>query len=218
MKNNRKISVLSMLMAVVALPACTQNIDSNMNISRPVLEQKTVMSQLALNDINQSSLTLLAQDYKKNGSGPLELTMAFDPYSKSFTAMSALHELGHIKDALASLGVKNVVTETLAVKGAEPAMMVAYDTVTARAADDCTMMPGVDVNQTTRHMAGYKFGCSVDTMLTKQIARPADLAGVGGVSREAYDGRRDANVVEGYASGAPRPPLDTIGRGDLGSE
>lgn len=143
--------------------------------------------------------------------------MAFDPKSKTFTAMSALNKLKEVKMKLSRKGVKNIVTETLAVDGAKPALMISFDSVHAQAPSDCEVMPGVTRNKTTRFLGEYKFGCSVETMLAKQITRPADLEGVGGLD-DTGSGRRDSNVIESYAAGVPREPLDTIGRSDLGSD
>lgn len=213
LKNKAFLSILS----VLALTACTQNTKSMMNTSRVEIKKQTVMEQVPVSQINDVVLSALSDDYKRLGSGALELTMVFDPKSKTFTAMSALKKLEEVKFKLARKGVKTVVTETLAVDGAQPSMMISFDSVHAGAPSDCGVMPGLDNNQTTRFIGEYKFGCSVETMLAKQIARPSDLEGVGGLDN-AGGGRREANVVETYASGAPQDPLTIIDRNSMGSE
>ena len=131
--------------------------------------------------------------------------------------MNALNKLKEVKTKLARKGVRSVVTETLAVEGAQPMLMVSFDTVQGQAPSDCETMPGLDVNKTTRFIDEYKFGCSVETMLARQIARPSDLEGVDGLDNQD-GGRRETNIVDAYAAGAPQPALNTIGRGDLGSQ
>lgn len=211
-KNNIALSFL----AVCALGACTQNSPSMMNTSPVELQKQTVIEQVPLNQINDALISALAADYKKLGSGVLELTMAFDPKSKTFTAMNALSKLKEVKTKLARKGVKSVVTETLAVEGAQPMLMISFDSVQAQAPTDCETMPGLEVNKTTRFIDDYKFGCSVETMLARQVARPSDLEGVAGLDN-GDGGRRESNIVDSYAAGAPQPTLNTIGRSDLGS-
>ncbi|NQZ13858.1 MAG: hypothetical protein HRT94_03395 [Alphaproteobacteria bacterium] len=213
---NRKNITLTVL-SVLALGACTQNSPSMMNTSPVELQKQTVIEQIPLNQINDVLISALADDYQKLGSGVLELTMAFDPKSKTFTAMNALNKLKEVKTKLARKGVRSVVTETLAVEGAQPMLMVSFDTVQAQAPSDCETMPGLEVNKTTRFIDEYKFGCSVETMLARQIARPSDLEGVDGLDNQD-GGRRETNIVDAYAAGAPQPALNTIGRGDLGSQ
>ena len=114
LKNKAILSILS----VMALTACTQNTKSMMTTSRVEIKKQTVMEQVPVNQINDVILSALSDDYKRLGSGALELTMVFDPKSKTFTAMSALKKLEEVKFKLARKGVKTVVTETLAVDGA----------------------------------------------------------------------------------------------------
>ena len=57
-------------------------------------------------------------------------------------------------------------------------------------------MPGLEDGLTTEKIGDYRFGCSVDTMLAKQIYRPADLQGSAGA--DDGDGRRASNSVEYY--------------------
>jgi len=52
----------------------------------------------------------------------------------------------------------------------------------------------------------YKMGCSVETMIARQIARPGDL--LGRAPNSVYkDGRRISNQIEGVRSGAMNEPL-----------
>jgi len=88
--------------------------------------------------------------------------------------------------------------------------------VQALAPNDCDLMPGLNTEQTTRFMDGYKFGCSTETMLSKQIAHPADLQGNGKLG--ARDGRRDAIILDSYKRGEPREGLEGIERDDLVAE
>lgn len=212
-----RINIVLSLCAIFVLGGCTQNTKSAMNTSPVEIKKQTVMEQIPVGQITDGVLSALANDYSRLGAGPLELTMAFDPKSKTFTAMSALNKLKEIKMKLARKGVKAVVTETLAIDNAKPALMISFDSVHAQAPSDCDVLPSITQNQTTRFLGEYKFGCSIETMLSKQIARPADLEGVDGLG-DTGSGRRETNVIEPYAAGVPREPLEGIGRSDLGTD
>lgn len=206
------VSILSLLI----VSACSQATPSMMNSDPVELVNETIVEQVALGDLSDSMLTSLANHYSKNGVGPLELTVAFDPTSKTFTAMRAVKKLEGIKNIMATKGVKNVETDTLPIKGAEPALMISFDSVRAEAPSSCQMMPGLNRDGTTRYIGEYKFGCSVETMLAKQIVRPADLQGNEGLGQRS--GRREANVLQGYEGGVPREPLEGLSRDNLGAE
>lgn len=209
------IFTIPLLIMASAITGCTQTTPSMMNTSSVELSRETVVEQVALENINDGLLSTLASHYSSTGSGPLELTMTYNPTSRSFTAMGAVNELKQINQALRYKGVKNVITQTLAVPEGKPSLMVSYDTVLAHAPSDCAPMPGLANNLTGRDLGTYKFGCGVESMLAQQIARPSDLEGNDGLGTRGAE--RDVNVLRDYALGVPREPLEGIEREDLTS-
>ncbi|HPD83043.1 MAG TPA: CpaD family pilus assembly lipoprotein [Alphaproteobacteria bacterium] len=206
-----------MITASFLLVGCTQTTPSMMNTSPMQLSHETVVEQIPVNQLNDDVISAIAAQYLKNaGENPLDLTMTYDPKSKSFTAMKALHELGRVKTALKSKGVTNVTTQTLAVPQGKASLMVSYDIINVHAAADCMPMPGLEHNETGRFIGEYKFGCGVDTMLARQIANPKDLEGNAGLATR--DARRESIVVEDYGTAQPRTPLDGVERSDLSVE
>lgn len=216
---NKKIKsfVLLTCLATPLLTACgPQHTPSMMNTSPVELSRETLLDQIPLKHLNENSLTMLAEQYQRNGNGVLDLTMTYDPKAKDFTAMKALHELKHVRAALNKKGVIDITTQTMAVPGGMPSLMVSYDVVKAQAPSDCTPMPGLDNNETGRFIGDYKFGCGVESLLAKQIARPTDLEGQDGLGKR--DARRDSVMIEGYSAGVPNPRLEGVERADLTSE
>jgi len=197
------------------LVACTQSTPSMMNVAPVELSRETVVEQIALDDVNDRLLSHLANHHRKSSNGPLELTMTYDPTSKDFTAMNAVNELKGVSKALKYKGVHDMVTQTMAVPEGSPSLMVSYDTVLAHAPSGCDPMPGLNNNITGRDLGDYKFGCGVESMIARQIARPADLEGNATLAKR--DARREAAVIDGYAAGIPREPLEGIEREDLTS-
>lgn len=181
------------------LAACTQTTPSMMNTSPIELRSETHMEQIPVEHVDDLSIAILAQQYTRFGDGPLELTMTYDPKSKSYTAMKALHTLKEVEDKLSVKGITNVKMDTLAVDGQKPALMVMYPSVQAQAPSDCGPMPGLNDNVTGREIVGpYKFGCGVETLMARQVYRPADLRGRGGEVMDVNDGRRISNVMTTY--------------------
>lgn len=216
-------SYITLSLACFLIAACTQATPSMVNTSMPELRSETHMEQIPADKVDDLSVAILAQQYSRFGIGPLELTMTYDPKSKTYTAMKALHTLKQVEDKLATKGLTNVKMDTLAVEGQKPSLMVMYPSTHAQAPSDCGAMPGLNDNVTGREIVKpYKFGCGVETMLAKQIYRPADLQGVGGEVMGMNEGRRISSVMETYhtlneqqASGALG---DTLERDNLQAE
>ncbi len=202
-----------MIGASIGLSACTQSTPTMMNVSPVELAYETSIEQIPLKNLGENNLTFLAEQHRQYGSGLLDLTITYDPKSKSFTAMNAVHELNHIQTFLKKKGVRSMAAQTLAVPDGSPSLMVSFDSVRAQAPSDCGAMPGLDNNETTRKIGDYKFGCGTESMLARQIARPSDLAGKS--EMDIRGARRDAIMIDGYSSGVPRKKLEGVERADL---
>ncbi len=186
-----------MFAAIALLSACgRQSTPSMMNTSLPQLSNETRMEQIPVEKASQGYLARVADNYSRYGADTLQLSLVYDPASKTYDAMKAFNDLGSIKSKLAIMGIRNVKGDVVKQEGAEPTLMVSYDAVMAQAPAGCRNMPGFNDGLTTGQIGDYKFGCSVDTMLAKQIYRPADLAGSEG--HDAGDGRKATNTVEYY--------------------
>ena len=192
----KKTTAIVLLMAsALSLSACgRQSTPSMMNTSLPQLAPETTLAQIPVQNVTQGYLYNLSDNYKRYGTDTMQLTLAYDPNSKTYTAMKAFEDLADIKSKLKKLGVRSVVSETVKTEGIAPTLMVSFDSVTAHAPAGCRNMPGFDDGLTTGHIGDYKFGCSTDTLIAKQIYRPTDLAGNAG--SDPIDGRRAANTVE----------------------
>ncbi len=214
---NMKYSLLLAAIGCASLMACQQSTPSMMNTSKVELNTHQGIDQIAVKNVNDGYLSALASQYGRYGEGPVDLTISFDPSSKSYTAMKAVNELSSMSDKLSRKGIRNVKTSTLPVSGqGEPMLMVSYTMVTAEGPSDCGTMDGLYDRQTTRHIGEYRFGCGVEQMTARQISRPADLRGRGTV--DTGDGRRASNVSEAYRglpAEAYTEPLENFSRDDI---
>ncbi len=201
------------------LAACApQYTPSMMNTHKVEIVRQTAIEQIPLNEIDDVTLTLLADDYRRYGNGPVDLAMVYDPTSKTYTAMKARNQLREIETGLKQRGIHAIQTRTVSVEKGQPALMISYESLQAQAPTDCHSMPGLEDYRTERDIAEYRFGCSTETMLARQIARPADLMGRG-ADNTPSDGRRATNVIEEYrnygANDANRA-LEQTGQDDIG--
>jgi pilus biogenesis lipoprotein CpaD len=167
-----------------------------MNTSLPRVVEKTTMDQILVENVNEAYLYKVASNHERYGTNTLMLSLSYDPASKTYDAMKAFQDLAKFKESLRKMGVHSVKAEAVKSSGATPTLMVAYDSVSAQAPEGCRNMPGFDDGMTTPEIGDYRFGCSVDTMLAKQIYRPSDLQG--NAMSDAIDGRRAANATEYY--------------------
>lgn len=194
--NSKKFLIPMMMATACALSACgPQTKPSMMNTAKPQLVSETAMQQVAVKDAKDGYLRMLSEDYRRYGSDTMNLALAYDPASKTYDAMKAFNDLATIKSKLNSFGVRSINAETIQGVG-EPVLLISYDAVKAAAPAGCNLFPGVEDNQTTRFIGDYRFGCTTETMLAKQIYRPSDLRG--NDQLDPGDGRRAANSIEHY--------------------
>lgn len=215
---NKATKYTTLMIGCAVLAGCfPQNTPSMVNTSRAELVSEGLVDQVPLKHVNDGYLSMLASQYGRYGEGPVDLTMMYDPASKTNTAMRAVNELGGITEKLRRKGIHNVRTATLPMNGqAEMMLMVSYDTVSAQGPSNCGTMQGLEDGRTDRDLGNYRFGCSVEQMLARQVSRPADLRGRG--TADAGDGRRAANVSEAYGAVTVeevKEPLESFSREDI---
>ncbi len=209
-------NIFTALVALLSLSACTMTTPSMLNDTPMHLSKTTLMEQVKYSDLNDDVLSALAAHYSKNGMSALDLTMTYNPADTKFDAGEAAHQLRHVKQALAKKNVTNVITQTQSITGGTPSLLVSYDMAQIGAPYNCDTMPGLYREKTTRFIEDYKFGCSIDTMMAKQIAHPSDL--MGNSDMGIASGRRQASVLDGHLRAEPKEKLEGVDRSDLVSE
>ena len=201
-------------LSLTSLTGCNGGIDmyapDSVTHNRVQVSEDLFTQDVALSDADDAYLMWLAQHYMKHGGDTsLDMVVTYDPRSYRSTAMKAGNKASDIVSILRGRGVSNVKASVLPVKdqGDVSRLLVSYNSYTASAPKDCPeVMPGMDGGG-LEHNADYKIGCTIETVLARQIAKPSHLLGRG--AKGGYkDGRASANVVEGYRTGAPNESLD----------
>jgi len=195
--------------AVLTTTACSaQHTPSMMNREPLRVAQETVIDQLPLSAINDATIAAMANHYAKHANGPMDLTMTYNPKSKSYGKYSAGKTLKAVEGKLRQKGIDTIYTNTMPVPNSDPMLVISYDTLKAMAPADCGTTPGLYDYQTGRFIEEYKFGCGVETMFAKQISDPSDLYGKSDL--DSRDGRRESIVTEPALAGVPNQPIQGI--------
>jgi hypothetical protein len=117
---NRHSLCLSILSAAVLVACAPQSTPSMMNTSQIQLQHQIAVQQIPLSDINDVTLTLIADDYRRYGHGPLDLAMVFDPAATNFTAMHARNKVRDIEANMKGRGIRAIRTRTAPVEKGTP--------------------------------------------------------------------------------------------------
>lgn len=206
MKTYSLYSGVLALSAAVLLAGCSLEAPTKMSQERVQVEHERFVEDSALDDVDAEKISVLAQHYDRHGEGPMELTVTYDPKSKSATAMKATNHVSKLVDALRKEGVSNVDANILPIKDSKVSkVLIAYDGYNALAPKNCELMAGLE-DRNVEADEDYKLGCSLDTLFAQQLVRPKDLKGQG-ASNAYSDGRRASNLTESYRSGALNPDL-----------
>ena len=205
----RLMTVAAMAASPLAIAACSMDKPTWVNSQRVELHQSSETTRLSVSDIDEAKLADIAAHYRSSGDGPVYVTVTYDPKSKSNTAMKASGEAARISTYLRRKGASEVTSDILPVSssGNSSEALITYDAVTAHAPRDCGAMGGLDGGE-THSDEDYKYGCTIEMQLARQIANPKDLKGRDGLRPEEADGRRQANIIEVHRTGARNAALE----------
>lgn len=208
---NAGIAVIS-LVSVGALSSCNLYESGRITENKIQVREDVVTRDVALASVDDAFIADLARNYTKYSSGEdIDLIVTYDPSSREATAMKAMNSISQISGELRSRGIDNINAEVLPVNslGDEARLLISYNAYSAHAPEGCdSMMPGLDSDTRLVNIdRDYKLGCSVQSLVARQVAKPSHLLGQGAKGGNT-DGRAAANVVDYYRAGAPNAPLN----------
>lgn len=180
----------------------------NMNESKLEVLEKNFDQVVLTRDADTNFLSNLANHHDRFGGSTMNVTITYDPKSYRNTAMNATNAMVDSVTTLRKFGVSDIESSILPIhaQGDDSEFLVSYSTLSAKAPEGCdSPMPGLGSPQ-DKNRSDYKLGCTIDTMLAKQISRPGDLMGTV-TSDLSTDGREAANIVAVKRTGALNEPL-----------
>ncbi len=221
----KTLQIMALLASVSMISACNLNEPTWVNTQRVEVLEEGFTDTYSTSDLNDGMLRAIGVNYYRYGNGPMDIAVSYDPQSKTNNEAQAKSEAKRIQDELTRNGVRNIrVTTTAAEKtGEASSTLISFPALTARAPDSCGMMPGyssthTDLPDTASGEAPsnrYHLGCTVESLMAKQVARPGDLLGRPGFETNA-DARRQEAVVwqRGYYANKSFDPL----QGEIASD
>ena len=197
-----------LVLSGIGLSGCEMYAPGNLSTEKIQVQQDSFFSNIPANQVDDLYISGLARHYNKHGDQPMKITVTYDPKNYRNSAMKANQRGLSIVRRLRAKGVRDIKMDILPVTGQGDVsrVLVSYDSYTALAPEGCTTMPGVEDKEIEPDKE-YKLGCTIDTLLAKQVARPKDLAGRANEDTTT-DGRSATNIVDVYRSGAKNEKLD----------
>lgn len=197
------------MMAVAAgsLAACSMSAPTFMSRKKIEVVEDVRHLNMETARLDKAALSDIAGEYLDHGDGPVHVTVTYDPAVRGNTAMMATDNAARISSSLRRLNVGDVEAEILPVHGqAASTTLISYTNYTARAPGGCANFDTLDDNDPGNYR-DYELGCSTETYIARQVARPQDLLGREG-NENLEDGRKWGNVVEYHKEQVRNQPLN----------
>lgn len=200
---HRTLTRYALLMVIpVVLAGCNMTTPSQLRTGQIQLQQDVATHSYPLKDVNKAQLRGIARDHAARGHGPASVTVSYlkDDHQAQKDAQKDM------RDVLATLkaeGMTGVSVDYVAVTDAHLAnqAVFSYPALTAQAPEHCTRMPGYQGGESLEDMQDYQVSCESKAVLSRMVARPADLLGNDGTGMGTS--RRASNVVETYQDEEP---------------
>lgn len=199
----RTMTRYALLMLVpVMLAGCNMTTPSQIRTGQIQLQEDTATQTYPLKDIGDGQLRSIARDHALRGHGPATVTVSYlaNDHQGRKDAQKSMRK---VLSTLQSEGMTGTKVDYVAVNDARLAgqAVFSYPALTARAPDHCKRMPGYQGGESLEDMQDYQISCESKDVLSRMVARPADLMGNDG--KGAGTGRRSGTVVETYQEGEP---------------
>ncbi len=215
MRNTFKILLCMTILAGTS--ACTLDEPTWVNPNRVEVHEEGYTDTFATETLDNATLRAIGVNYYRYGNGPMDVAVSYNSSSKNNSKSNALKQAQRIEKELRRQGVNDlrISTTESSDNSDSSSTLVSFPALTAKAPQDCGVMPGYADAQTAAPSnaegthKGYAIGCTVETLMAKQVVRPGDLLGRPGFETDA-DGLRQERVIwkRGYYSERSNPPLE----------
>lgn len=208
--SSRLVLICGVSLLTLPLAGCDMYEEGHINTTKIQVQEEQYSDDVPVSEVNEAYIDELASRFYKHGGGQMDVTVTYDPHSKSNTAMRAGDKAANIISALRAAGVNDLKGGVLPVndQGDAAHLLVSFSSYTAHAPEGCDEATGLGSRSKEADLnPDYKIGCSVQTLMAKQVARPSDLLGKDN-DDHLTDGRAASNIVDTYRVGAPNKPLE----------
>lgn len=191
-----------LMMVPVILAACNMTTPSQLRTGQIQMKEDVSTYSYPLKDVSAAQLRSIARDHAARGYGPASITVSYLG-SHARARQDAQKDMREILSVLQSEGMTSAKVDYVAVNDATLAgqAVFSYPALHAQAPDHCKRMPGYQGGESLEDMQDYQISCESKDVLSRMVARPADLLGNDG--KGMGTGRRTGAVVETYQAGEP---------------
>lgn len=208
------IRLTGCLLLITSMTGCSVESESWVNPSRVEVHDDQFTDTIQTDKIDDGVVRAIASYHYRYGNGPLQAAVSYDPASRSNTKDKAIRAANFLKAGLIQDGVQtvNVAVTASPATGDVSTTLVTFPAITATAPQGCDTMPGyeqpTEVQNNANDKPVYRIGCTVESLLARQVARPSDLLGKDGFEGHS-DGRRQERVLStrGYYGDKPNSQL-----------
>ena len=195
------------LAGLFSVTGCTLDAPTYMSQKKVEVTTRQERIEQETATLDDPALRQIAAYYADHGDGPVDIVVTYNPQSRDNTARHATDSAAHMASVLHKEGVRDVKTDILPIHASDKSVTyVKYMSYEAQAPEGCVGME--DINDIAHeNYRDYQLGCSTETYLAKQIAKPKDLLGRTEVTEET-DARKRANAVEAYKWTTGSQPLE----------
>ncbi len=201
MKGGRHTFILC---SALLLTSCLYR-ETSMTPNRIQLVEKADEQDYLTSEMTDARVADIADHHEHHGNGPLEITVTYDPLSSVNTARRASDQAALLFRTFSeNRTAANVNVLPVNGQGDVSHTYVYYKSIDALPPPGCTEL--FDGTRNTGATSDdYGFGCTIETAVSRQVSRPADLAGRKDDS--AGDAQRQDAIVDTYRSGKPNAVL-----------
>ncbi len=205
---------IASVVLLCGITGCSVESESWMNHNRVEVTDDQFTDTIPTNEIDGGIINAIATYHYRYGNGPITAVVSFDPRSKVNTRGKAEFAAAKLRQGFSSKGVKEftVTVASSPATGDVSTTLISFPAIVANAPQDCGMMPGynnpADIQSDPSAKAQYSFGCTIETLMARQVSRPSDLLGKDGFETPS-DGRRGERVLStrGYYGDKPNEDL-----------
>lgn len=215
MRSYRNIAVVVLMFAALAATsACRTYKEGTLTEKKIQVAEEKFVREFVVDGDHYGVLKEVANHYGRYGGEVLYLTLIYNPVSSDMTAMKATQQAADISDWLRRQGgVKAIRSDILPVRGGQDMKaIISYASYNAKAPDCDSLLSGFE-DQDHKTDMDYEMGCTVQTVISRQISRPKDLMGRD-FENTHTDARGISNQIEGYRAGAQYESLGGEGTTD----
>ena len=208
MKSYKNIAAVALMFAALAsTSACRTYKEGTLTEKKIQVSEEKYVREFAVDGAHYDVLKEISNHYSRYGGAGMHMSLIYNPASNDVTAMKATQAAADISDWLRREGgVQSIRSDILPVRNA-PVMkaIISYASYSAKGPDCDSLLSGFE-DRNHKTDLDYEMGCTVQTVIARQISRPKDLMGRD-YENTHTEARGISNQIEGYRTGAQNEAL-----------